>query len=80
MTTARLANNWAILGSCRGIRLCDSLGDLCASVVSAFFSNSTTETQRITEFALRNPFPKRLLISGFFILDRQRLSGFLILN
>jgi len=31
-------------------------GDLSASVVSVFLSNSTTETQRTTEFAQRNAF------------------------
>jgi len=29
-------------------------------VVSVFFSNSTTETPRTTEFAQRNAFPDRL--------------------
>src|SRR5438132_13526761 len=43
-------------GVCRRIRLCGSQCDLCASVVSVFFSNSTTETPRITELAQRNPF------------------------
>src|SRR5438105_169974 len=44
---------------CRRIRLCGPLCDLCASVVSVFLNNSTTETQRITEFAQRNLFPRQ---------------------
>src|SRR5438552_2830302 len=43
-------------GVCRRIPLCGPLCDLCASVVSVFSSNSTTETPRTTEFAQRNAF------------------------
>src|SRR6266542_3751639 len=53
------------LGACRRIRLCGSLCDLCASVVSVFLRNSTTETQRFTEVAQRNPFSDRLLDKPF---------------
>src|SRR6267142_2214681 len=48
---------------CRRKELCGSPCDLCASVVKVLLSHFTTETQRSTEFAQRNPF-FRLTLQG----------------
>src|SRR5438132_1298235 len=63
-------------GVCRRIRLCGSQCDLCASVVSVFFSNSTTETPRITELAQRNSFSRQTLKRGDNRRDPKSSSRF----
>src|SRR5712692_5052776 len=59
MRSIRLYKNPFVPRVCWRIRLCGSLCDLGASVVSAV---SSTETQSSTEPAQRNPFPARLLV------------------
>src|SRR5438094_10484227 len=76
MRSRRLYKNAFALRARRRIRLCGSLCDLRTSVVSAVSSDSTTETQSLTESAQRNPFPARLLVAIALALSFSASTAF----
>src|SRR5437667_5649423 len=76
MRSIRLYENRCTLRAFSRIRLCGSLCDLGASVVSAISSNSTTETQSFTESAQRNPFPIRLLVAIALAISLSASAAF----
>src|SRR5438094_9055389 len=76
MRSIRLFENRCTLSAFSRIRLCGSLCDLGASVVSAISSNSTTETQSFTESAQRNPFPIRLLVAIALAISLSASAAF----
>src|SRR5438034_171550 len=76
MRSIRLFENRCTLSAFSRIRLCGSLCDLGASVVSAISSNSTTETQSFTESAQRNPFPIRLLVAIALAISLSASTAF----
>ena len=76
MRSRRLYKNAFALRVRRRIRLCGSLCDLRASVVSAVSSDSTTETQSFTESAQRNPFPIRLLVAIALAISLSASAAF----